>query len=223
MEFYGRIGLHRVLLCCLRGRKDGIPGGDGSTMQSDGKATTIPIYGPSGNTLTDGSTGVRNVSITMGGVLNGNTSLKYAIKNPLAFLYNGIQGDWYTNNQNYQNNALWGDGSMKSAYDPCPKGWRVPTDGIWNDFTSTPLFPTVNSKINVANGRTYKRMAWFPMTGYRNYTYIDALYGMGVYGLYWSSTVSGTGALHLNFVATGTSPNTRLQRGDAHSVRCVQE
>ena len=208
------------------GRKDGFPGADGSTIQQIGgnNASTIPIYGANGNILTEGSTGVKLVMITTSGVLNGNTAQVYAIKNPLVFIYGGASlYDWYTDRETYQDNTLWGDGEEKSAYDPCPKGWRVLTDSekTYGDFSTTTM--TLSGSVNtVHTGRIYNDMAWFPATGYRTNGSL-ALRNVGGNGYCWSASVSGPHAKALDFNTSGVGPGNVGYRTFGFPIRCVQE
>ena len=94
----------------------------------------------------------------------------YSVKNPLHFIKNDtiatrdangnvvykngkIQytalGYWTKNDGDYNISSIWNDKyaseSRKSIFDPCPPGYRLPTKGIWSDFTSqgtgTKLYP----------------------------------------------------------------------------------
>ena len=83
--------------------------------------------------MTEDANGYKKVNITaiIGGEPN---TAEYTVKNPLTFICNTIEPrDWYTNNKNYQDNTLWD--SNKTVSDPCPHGWKVPTDGTWGDFS----------------------------------------------------------------------------------------
>ena len=213
-----------------RGRKDAFPGADGSTIQANGNATTIPIYQADGSALTEGSvTGLRLVDITTGGVVGGdNTTLVYAIKNPLAFVYNTASPlDWYTNNETYQNNTLWGENQEKSIYDPCPQGWRVPQDGTWADFlTSTAPYYINGTYVttgvpNITAGRRYKQ-AWYPAGGFRDRT-TAMLNTMGSYGHCWSAAASNFNAIYLHFTITSITPSNAYYRAYGFPIRCVQE
>ena len=183
----------------------------------------MPIYGADGNTLTEGSTGVKFVNIATAGVLSENTSQVYAIKNPLGYIINTTAPqDWYTNNQTHQNNALWIE-NIKSDYDPCPQGWQIPTDSrlTYGDFSTT-TFLVSGSETNVANGRIYNNMTWFPAGGCRTYN-SGVLSYMGTRGYYWSLTVSNTNAQRLYFNLNDIYSNTTNGRAYGFSVRCVQE
>ena len=162
------------------------------------------------------------MDINDSGILSGHTSQVYTVKNPLAFIYNATTPyDWYANSATYQNNNLWS--SIKSTYDPCPQGWQVPTDATvtFGDFSTTTM--TVSgSGTNVANGRIYSHMAWFPMAGYRH-TYSGALNIIGGAGYCWSNSISETKIKAMNFSLSGINPNYTNYRAYGFSVRCVQE
>lgn len=207
------------------GRKDGFPGADGSNLSA-----TMPIYGPDGNTLIEGSTGVGMVNIFESGVLNENTSQIYMIKHPLTVIYNSTSSkDWYTNSSTYQNNTLWGDEDIKRAYDPCPYGWRVPTDAsrTFGDFSITTFLyyiqgnQTSLGNSNVTNGRLYNQISWFPAAGYRN-NHGGVLGNVGYNGCYWTASISSSYAKYLSFNMS-TSNSTAYSRASSFPVRCVQE
>ena len=218
------------------GRKDAFPGADGSTItQTTGgsNAETITLYGASGNTLTEGSVmGLRKVNITTDDVIDeDNTTLTYAIKNPLSFIYNSIEPrDWYTDNEMNQNSTLWAN-DTKTHYDPCPKGWKVPQDGTWNDISSTTLTfymqgaPFINTSLqyHLTNGQLYKQVTWYPASGYRTANTGNLTFP-GCTGNHYSSTAKGVNSILLNLTLTGTiRPNFDNSRTYANPVRCVQE
>ncbi len=216
------------------GRKDAFPGADGSTItQETGtsqNATTIPIYGVNGNSLTEGSTGLKRVDITTSGVLSKNTSQVYSIKNPLSFIYNANEPrDWYTDNETYQNNTLWVD-DTKTNYDPCPSGWRVPTDAsrTFGDFSITTFLYYIQGKqtslgnSNVTNGRLYNQISWFPAEGYRSYVQGN-FYSVGTNGYCRSSTISDVKVKVLYFNMEGIYPHDTNRRAYGLPVRCIQE
>ena len=209
-----------------RGRKDAFPGADGSNL-----STTIPIYGADGNTLTEGATGLKQVDITTAGVLSGNTSPVYAVKNPLTFIYNTTAPhDWYTNNSTYQDNTLWGDEDIKSTYDPCPKDWQIPQNGTWADFSisTAPYYiqgmQTTSGSRYASNGICYFSHTWYPAAGYRYYR-TGELYSVGYDGCNWTSSIHITNAIYLYFLMENVYANsyTSQVRSQGYSIRCVQE
>ena len=117
-------------------------------------------------------------------------------------------GDWLTG----QDDTRW-NGSTKGAHDPCPSGFRVPTDTeleaervIWNTNNALGAF---NSALKL------------PVAGYRGLS-TGALTNVGSHGFYWSSTVSGTAARRLDFSSSDAGMNA-LDRANAFSVRCIKE
>ncbi len=159
-------------------------------------------------------------------IATGPTTAKEASGHPETF-YTGSSrlDDW----RSTPNDAAWNGGTedapKKTANDPCPEGWRIPTrkelgtlgrtipgtgdaqqKGCWcygaasTDQAKAKLFLPA-AGIRLANGKAYNR----------NET-----------GGYWSSQANNRLAYYLcvTKVSTGTSP---LQRAAGASVRCVQE
>jgi len=117
-------------------------------------------------------------------------------------------GDWLST----QDDTRW-NGSTKGAHDPCPDGFRVPTEAEWqaeiNNFESNNDAGAYNSPLKL------------PVAGLRpNDT--GALGYVGTRGYYWSSTVSGTDVLKLRFTSTGVLLSSDT-RADGFSVRCIKE
>lgn len=51
-------------------------------------------------------------------------ALEFSIQNPVNYIKEAY--DWYAESSG-QDNSLWGAGSGKTVWDPCPEGWRVPS------------------------------------------------------------------------------------------------
>jgi uncharacterized protein (TIGR02145 family) len=123
--------------------------------------------------------------------------------------------DWRTP----QNDNLWG--ATKTANDPCPCGWRVPTGA---ELASLVNSTTSWGDLNGTNGRFFgsgENTIFLPAAGYRN-VFIGLLLSAGTHGDYWSSTPDYISVYYLYF-DSGTVNPYNLCRVYGFSVRCVAE
>ncbi|TVR82248.1 MAG: hypothetical protein EA412_01910 [Chitinophagaceae bacterium] len=113
--------------------------------------------------------------------------------------------DW----RNPQNNGLWqGDGGIN---DPCPAGWRVPTEGelnaerlSWSQLNYTGAFNS-DLKWTAAGGRSHFQ---------GNLNLVDTR------GSYWTSTADGINSYGL-FVTNNDAYMFNDPRGHGRSIRCI--
>jgi uncharacterized protein (TIGR02145 family) len=133
-------------------------------------------------------------------------------------------GGWITT---AADNGAWADGS-KTANDPCPAGYRVPTIAQWNlvdtynQQTATGSFS--NNETNFGAARQFGSGAntlTLPAAGYRTSSN-GALGNRGNVGYYWGSSESGTYANLLRFDSGSAYPDFN-NRTFGFSVRCVSE
>ena len=129
-----------------------------------------------------------------------------------------------------QDDKLWNSGSesapVKTEYDPCPEGWRVPTyaelDELSNNYSS--MTTADNGQIGrwFSGPNSYTAsvpQVFFPAAGYR-YGDGSAL-PRGSRGGYWSSRPSGAYACGLYFDGSSVDMGDN-SRATGYSVRCVQ-
>jgi hypothetical protein len=123
-----------------------------------------------------------------------------AEQNPMTF---------YTGSSNYLPNESWD--SKKTAYDPCPAGWRVPdggSDGTWSKAKGgSSSFSITGFSNGLSFGGTFSsnETVWYPASGCLSND-SGALYYVGDYGYYWSVTPNpsrSTYAYNLNFYNSG--------------------
>jgi uncharacterized protein (TIGR02145 family) len=139
----------------------------------------------------------------------------------------GTITDW---NTTAAPNGAWADGS-KTANDPCPAGFRVPTSAQWVTVLNTSLNPTrsypgtwSSSSTNYSAGLRIGAGTtglFLPAAGYR-YGSNGTLYYRGTYGYYWSSTEDGIIASILGF-SNGNADRGGFGRTNGVSIRCVAE
>ena len=147
----------------------------------------------------------------------------YSIKYPTTFIsYNKENYDWYYTGSSLVDNTRWQ--SLKTVYDPCPFGWRVPDGGESGVWTKADF----QAQTNENNGKLFTSVSfsptWYPATGYRSPG------GGGLsncrMGRYWSVTPSNSyEAYQFYFDTYGTSvlPSSLCYRGYGNSVRCIKE
>ena len=125
---------------------------------------------------------------------------------------------------------LWNSGTeaspVKTAYDPCPIGWRVPTLTEWKAIgAGTTIADSwdATTKLMSISGAEGSQKLILPAAGGRSSS-SGASYDQGSYGYYWSSSVpSGSiGASLVSFYSATLSTNA-FSRANGFSVRCVQE
>ena len=128
---------------------------------------------------------------------------------------------------------MWNSGSedspVKTEYDPCPEGWRVPTYAELSELCGNRSSWTENdlgqSGYWFSGPSSYSSEAaqvFFPAAGF-HYCINGAAHVRGYLGYYWSSSPDydlGTYSLHFGDSYTAIERNFRAQ---GYSIRCVQE
>lgn len=164
-------------------------------------------------------------TIKEGGVsLTGGQSVT---NKDVFFMGEGRNYDWLYSSDS---DELWNFGTVgnpiKTEYDPCPKGWRIPTyselnelkknkssriindDGQWGYWFSGPWSYTPNVP-----------QVFLPAAGSRFYDGSANDRGQG--GLYWSSTPDNFNAILV--FGTLESGSYTYYHACGYSIRCVQE
>ena len=155
-------------------------------------------------------------------IITAPVSLNIGQSAEYANVYFSGKGDWC----NEQINDLWANSSgNQTEYDPCPKGWRVPT---YEELNSLSQNYSSHSTLNGQNGYffsgSYERSngapeVFFPSLGFRDTN--GTSYVRDSYGHYWSSTPCETGAYFLYTDGDKTKINTSSNRTSGFGIRCV--
>ena len=210
-------------------------------------ATTLYQFGRK-----DAFPGVATSDLKAGGITENagdNMSIKNNIQNPDKFY---IYGSSLWTNYGYYN--LWSADNtvtggynqgndnpvVKTVYDPCPVGFKMPANNAFTGFTTTGLNSTSQSELNVDGTDDWQQWTnnfghnfWtnssktatinFPASGLR-YNNYGSLYGVGVIGYYWSAVPSDTyNGCYLNFNSGRVSPLYFNPRTYGFAVRAFSE
>ncbi|CAA7194337.1 FISUMP domain-containing protein [Chryseobacterium potabilaquae] len=132
-----------------------------------------------------------------------------------------------------QPDSSWNSGTeaspVKTANDPCPTGFRIPTRAEYNTLMNNNSLGQIGSygsnATNYGFARTYTcggKMIIFPAAGMRHVSG-GSLYMRGALGFYWTSTENISNAYSMVFDTPPSVVLTGYSRAYAQSVRCVAE
>ena len=211
-----------------------------------GRKDPFPAYGGSYNQLYDINGNSLNYN---GNNTNAGTgvSIAQAILNPTKFYFKEASagyGDWANDGKSvgYAWNNTESGSDLKSIFDPCPPGWKLPVNGLWSDYAYNATNPAISTVLNAdrdpklawdyngTNGLRYWPKAreiagsiYYPAVGYR-YVASGAMVGVTGSAFCWSSSPdSATSGYHLSAYSAYVSPSNYNYRAYGFPVRCVQE
>jgi uncharacterized protein (TIGR02145 family) len=130
-------------------------------------------------------------------------------------------------NQTGAPNGAWSD-NTKTANDPCPAGFRVPTIAQWNAVIANNNGSAVgtdwtDSATNYSTGRSFGTNLMLPAAGSR-LSANGTLISRGESGVYWSSTeLEGDPAAEFLVLYNGSTFNDAGSNKSGLSVRCAAE
>ncbi|MDR0657483.1 MAG: fibrobacter succinogenes major paralogous domain-containing protein, partial [Mediterranea sp.] len=174
-------------------------------------------------TLAPGATQPGSGTFTATATSSSNGTVAYTLKNPNTFLTAGSSSsyDWYYGSRD---NALWGHSGVKTIYDPCPSGWRVPKNSGMSEATS-PWKGFTSSNGTWSYGYNWGTNTRYPAAGSRGNS-SGSIGNEGSYGVYWSaspSSSSSNNASNLNVYSGYVRVDDSRGRATGLSVRCAQE
>lgn len=129
-------------------------------------------------------------------------------------------------------NTVWNSGTedapIKTDYDPCPHGWRVPTKNELESLYPTNYWTAENNGHQEGYYQSYQYehapCVGFPAGGFRD-GFTGEAYRRNVEGVYWSSSSIGESNNSFMTYLTVIDGQITLLTANLHglSVRCVQE
>ena len=168
-----------------------------------------------------------------------NMSVMNGIQHPETFYTGG--SSWYNGYNQYNlwsmDNTTTGynDNSVvKTVYDPCPAGFKMPASNAFTGFTTTGQNTSTQSQFNVSGAWDWgwnfnnkitspDATVYFPASGYRGGA-AGSRYGVGVYGYYWSAVPYSTyDGCYLFFGQWDVYPQYYISLSYGFSVRPVAE
>ena len=210
-------------------------------------ATTLYQFGRK-----DAFPGVATSDLKAGSITENagdNMSIKNNIQNPDKFY---IYGSSLWTNYGYYNlwsadntvTGVYNQGNdnpvVKTVYDPCPVGFKMPANNAFTGFTTTGQNSTSQSELNVDGTDDWQQWTnnfghnfWtnssktatinFPASGLRFYN-DGSLYSVGYGGYYWSAVPGDTYiGCYLSFNSGYVNPLNNDTRSYGFSVRAVSE
>ena len=184
------------------GRKDPFVGPKAANSSSNAKVAGVEL------TSTEGAGEADECKI----------SLEQSIQNP-TLLGHAKNGDWLLP----ADNTLWQDG-VKTMYDPCPPGYRVPALEGNSNFFSGDASAAAGWEENKAQYyfAIGNPQAVFPFAGYRDDYGPDSMTHAYDRAAYWSSSASSDAkSAYLNVRAGSAHAKADAGKSRAGSVRCV--
>ena len=179
-----------------------------------------------------------------------NMSIINGIQNPQNFYTWG--SSWYNNPPaGYSYYNLWSadntttgfndNAVVKTVYDPCPVGFKMPASNAFTGFTSNGQYGSGAANIN-ANGTadswdkfsaayghnfytnsSRNATIFSPASGFRSFS-DGSLYNVGYNGYYWSAVPYGTNSgCYLFFDLSGVNPQNFINRSYGFAARPVSE
>ena len=155
--------------------------------------------------------------------------IRHVTANPTTFIIdNSGKSDWYYSVYSPENTRWTESSSLKSIYDPCPVGWRVPDGGdnsVWYKVLSSTGSVNYN---NVTKGMNFSGILgadeniWYPAAGSRDY-YFGNLSNYGTSACCWTASPYMVNAYYMGFDTSSVFSRGTNRRANAYSVRCVQE
>ena len=158
-------------------------------------------------------------------LLRPKTAMPAALKNPRSFYT--TTSSWSLSDENQY---LWiSEEGNKTAFDPCPEGWRIPVQNSsnlasspWNGLNHDGSPPTFPHAVGNTNGRYNDKVGYYEGVGYLHNSslVVDAVKTTYFWSTFSDNTLLGNG---LKISSTEVNPNSTIDKSWGNQVRCVKE
>lgn len=177
----------------------------------------LKMYNAIGGTMTTNTSNATDTATSLRPLF----AIRNSINTPTTLYDMKMDNKWYIS---IENPYLWNSkAGNKTAFDPCPEGWRVPVQdnyGVsyspWNGVTTTNLAEGLQS-----NGRYHSSLGYYPYNGYFRISSMHT----GTEANYWSSwsdpehLMMGTGLEITSSPLVNAAPT--IIKSTGASIRCV--
>ena len=121
----------------------------------------------------------------------------------------------------------WTD-SNKTANDPCPTGYRVPTKAQWDGLIGNNMItdlgiPWIGITTNYSTGKKIGDRLFLPAAGYRYGSSTGKLFERGYNGNYWGSSKDSSIKAWQLYFDSGIINTGSGDRVFGLSIRCIAE
>ena len=211
------------------GRKDPFTPATHSDYVTHENAKEVQIYNAAGNPITKGHYGIGTADEEFKYDNTTETTINHLIQNPSTYYDKGdktntipiASAEYY----NITKEGDWWNPTIKTLYDPCPNGYRIPKSGTYGEGRQVETHPDWSpwSDGGLQSGRVFKNSSFFPASGYR-VIFSCELGDVGTHNFSWMSTPSSatlgyTLGFHFRFIYQNYS--------DYHSygftTRCIRD
>ncbi len=142
------------------------------------------------------------------------STLSYAVRHPGLAIMDSPEGDgdWLDEHEN----ALWGE--EKTIYDPCPRGWKVPTRPVYDEHSVSCRYQYGMEMDGI----------WYPAAGYHHSVSFN-LNSVGQEGHYWYATPKDDGTAYSLYFNSREGEETldlvnhATPKAQLNSIRCVKD
>ena len=143
-------------------------------------------------------------------------TVDYVTSHPTTFVTGSPASyyDWHYSTDN----TLWTTSqNVKSIYDPCPIGWRVPDIDVWVKARALREGHITENGLNFGGRWGRDESIWYPYTFERIFIYEEDLGGD-----YWSASSAARNVYSFG-IGAGTFIEEIVNRFNGRSIRCIKE